>query len=678
MPDWADHTVDTLRRVCDWLSEERTGPWLMVLDSADDHDLWLGSSVPENSTEKRSLPLIDYLPRCDHGGIIVTTRDSQLGYRLVECKQNPIQVIRFEPKEASVLLLAKLSDDKGLSLEDADELTKALEYLPLTITQAAAYLKQIDISASEYLQLFRKGEADIPNLLAESIDDPGRDRETSNSIFQTWKISYDQIMKQSPAAADILSLMAMLDRQAIPQALLKGPGDSLLEFRAAISKLKAFSLVLEEKATSKFSLHRLVQLSTQKWLERQGRLFMWEQAALGTVARLYPTHVEYDAWPLAQDLNAHVRVVLKYSITTKACQVSRANILHGLGHYLFQQGHDSEARDVLEESRELRLENLGPEHLDTLITSSQLSAIYNKLRRLDKAYELQIRVLEITERTLESSHWLTLKTMSRLATTHNRKGNHIQAKELQRQCLELMERELGPLDKITLTELSNLTYTYMKLRQWRDAEVLGLKTLDLRTKTLGPTHPDTLTAMANLAWIYREQRRWKESEQLERKTLKHRTEVLGTEHPKTLNTMSNLARLHGYQEQWERAIDIQQQAVESYRQALGPNHPDTHNAQDHLRRFESKRERYESRRSSNSWLAPQDAESKSRSESSRSPDRYQPSHSRRRSGGSLSPGGRTRVDCYRRTSSSVSSRSVSPYPERDQMEWEVSTNWRKK
>lgn len=673
MPAWEDHTVDILRQVCDWLSDERNGPWLMVLDSADDHELWLGSSISEDTTGKRSLPLIDYLPRCDHGGILVTTRDSQVGYRLVECKQNPIQVMRFEPKEASVLLLAKLSDDKGLSLEDADELTKALEYLPLTITQAAAYLKQIDISAFEYLQLFRKGEADIPNLLAESIDDPGRDRETSNSIFQTWKISFDQIMKQSPAAADILSLMAMLDRQAIPQALLKGPGDSLLEFRAAISKLKAFSLVSEEKATSKFSLHRLVQLSMQKWLERQGRLFMWEQAALETVARLYPTHVEYDAWPLAQDLNAHVRVVLKYSITTKTCQVDRANILHGLGHYLFQQGQDIEAQEVLEESRKLRLENLGPEHLHTLITSSQLSAIYNKLFRIDEAYELQTHILEITERTLGSSHWLTLKAMSRLATTYNRKGKHVQAKKLQKQCLELMERELGPLDKITLTELSNFTYTHMKLRQWRDAEVLGLKTLDLRTKTLGPTHPDTLTAMANLAWIYREQRRWQESEQLERETLEHRTEILGTDHPKTLNTMSNLARLHGYQGQWEKAIDIQQQAVKSHRRALGPNHPDTRSAEERLATLESKRERHQSRRSSNSWLAPQDAESNSRSESSRSPDSYQLPHRRRRSGGSLSPGGRARADCYR-----PASRSVSPYPERDQMDWEISTNWRQK
>ena len=130
----------------------------MILDSADDHDLWLGSTARTSSSGK-SLPLIDYLPRCDHGGILITARDSQLGYRLTESKQNSIQIMRFEPDEARILLVAKLSEDRGLSREDADELTSALEYLPLAITQAAAYLRQIDISASEYLELFQKGRS---------------------------------------------------------------------------------------------------------------------------------------------------------------------------------------------------------------------------------------------------------------------------------------------------------------------------------------------------------------------------------------------------------------------------------------------------------------------------------------------------------------------------------------
>ncbi len=73
-------------------------------------------------------------------------------------------------------------------------------------------------------------------------------------------------MKQSPCAADMLSLIVMLDRRGISKELLQKPQDTLLEFRAAVAKLKSFPLVSEEKSSSKYSVHRLVQISTQKWL----------------------------------------------------------------------------------------------------------------------------------------------------------------------------------------------------------------------------------------------------------------------------------------------------------------------------------------------------------------------------------------------------------------------------
>ena len=666
-----DDEIDTLRRVCDWLTDHKNGPWLMVLDSADDDGLWLGSPA-RGASARGSLPLIDYLPRCDHGGIIVTTRDSQLGHRLTESKQNPIQVLRFERDDARVLLTAKLSEDKDLSREDADELTGALEYLPLTITQAAAYLRQIDISASEYLQLLRAGDTDIPNLLEDSIDDPGRDRETSNSIFQTWKLSFDQILHQSPAAADMLSLMAVLDRQAISQELLRRPEESLLEFKVAVSKLKAFSLITEDKSSSKYSLHRLVQLSTRKWLEHYGTLSMWEEAALAAVARLIPTVVEYKVWPVIQDLSSHAHIVLKYSITTRPCQMARANILHGLGHYCLEQGDDKSALDILLESRELRVENLGPEHEDTLTTLSLLSVAYSKLNRSREAHELQVEVWETTDYALGPSHPLTLKCMSRLAITYNKQGEYRRAEELQIQTLEAMERELGVEAKVTMTEMSNLAFTYIKLQKWEEAEELGLKTLNLRKQALGPNHPDTLTIMATLARVYRAQARWEEAEQLERKTLKHRLEILGPDHPKTLLTMHNLAKILASRKSWSEAEELQQQVLEGHRRMSGPGHFDTLRAEQYLAWLQSARKESSNGKSSSPRLVVPNANNgRRRARSLRISDRYPPPYARSGSSGSLSPFG-SNGDYYR-----PRPRSTSPYNE-GRMDSQLSSNWRKR
>ena len=591
IPDRDDREKDILRPVCDWLSDENNGPWMMVVDSADDSELWLGSTRRKASPENSSMPLIDYLPRGTHGRILVTTRDSQLGKKLLEGKQDPIQVTRFEPKEARILLSAKLSEERDLSHTDVDELTSALEYLPLTITQAAAYLKEIEITASEYLELFRAGESDIPNLLVESMDDPGRDRETPNSVFQTWRISFDHILKQSPSAADMLSLMAVLDRQAISQDLLQRPGDGELEFRAAISKLRAFSLITEERASSKYGLHRLVQLSTQKWLEHHGTISTWEEAAVSAVARQYPPVVEYKVWPLIQDLNSHSQVVLQYGSFNKSHHIDRAKILNGLGHYHSQQGQLPLALQLLTESRRLREEHLGPEHEDTLTTLGYEGSVYSKKGDFERAQQLQKDLIQKSMRVLGPNHLLTLKSMSRLAQTYNKgtynKGiKHGEAKELQLQVLALMEQILGPENQDTLVEMNNLAFTCNKLKHWRQAEDIGLKVLTIRTRVLGAKHPDTLTIMANLAWTYGGLSRWDEAEELERKVLEYRTEVLGPGHSKTLLAMSNLAETYSKRGRLDKAETLQRQALEERRRVLGEKNDDTLNAERRLARLE--------------------------------------------------------------------------------------------
>jgi len=63
----------------------------------------------------------------------------------------------------------------------------------------------------------------------------------------TWKISFDQIRRQKRRAADILSLMAMLDPQGVPKVLLERKDERMTEFIAATGTLQAFSLITVER-----------------------------------------------------------------------------------------------------------------------------------------------------------------------------------------------------------------------------------------------------------------------------------------------------------------------------------------------------------------------------------------------------------------------------------------------
>lgn len=434
LPDRENPDVDILKLVKDWLSNEVNGPWLMILDNADDRDLWLGLQSKTAQTKGTSIPLIQHLPRCIAGSLLITTRDRQLGHQLLEGKQKPLSISRLEPKEAQSLLSAKLSDQQ-LNPEDIEKLARELEYLPLTITQAAAYLEQTEISASEYLEIFQAGQSDIPNLLEESIYDPSRDHESSNSVFQTWRLSFEQLTRQSPKAADTLSLMAVLDRQAISSELVHG---SVLDRKAAIAKLKAFSLIQEESSSNKYSLHRLVQLSTQRWLADHDKLSHWQKAAIGAVARIYPEEVDFDQWALIQDLNSHVQVVLGHEFSEPTPLLDRARILHCLGHYTMEQGQASAALQMLSESHRLREKQLGNEDELTLGTLGLVVLALSKLHQPKQAREVCQQFHDSTNRVLGPRHRLTLKAKSRLAVCYNNDGQLEEGKELSLRALQLV------------------------------------------------------------------------------------------------------------------------------------------------------------------------------------------------------------------------------------------------
>ena len=130
---------------------------------------------------------------------------------------------------------------------------------------------------------WRKFYVDLPD---RRRDGPGRD--FANSVIRTWKVSFDQIRKQDPRAAELLSLMAVLDGQGIPKKLLDKDGGKGTEFIDAIGTLSAFSFVSLEIGRATLVIHRLVQVSTRTWLDIYGEMAKWQQVAIQVVTDAFP------------------------------------------------------------------------------------------------------------------------------------------------------------------------------------------------------------------------------------------------------------------------------------------------------------------------------------------------------------------------------------------------------
>jgi tetratricopeptide (TPR) repeat protein len=593
LPGLDDPKTDILDRVFQWLKGDDSGEWLMILDNADDESIFFShrrTEVHQRSDQNQpTTALSAYLPQNARGSILVTSRNRVAAFKLVDREEHIVKVELMEQNVSKELLRRKLPNDES-NEEECSELVKALGYLPLAITQAAAYIAMMpqSMTISKYVEYFHDEKNQV-SLLSKDGGDIRRDPEVPNAVMITWQISFDQIKKESTQAAKLLSRMCVLDRQGIPKFLFcqddhrgalaseDDDGDALffkdaLAFDDAIGKLASFSFIEAEKDWDIFQMHRLVQLSTKKWLEAHGEIEKRKADVLKLLSKKFPNG-NYENWKICEALDPHTRTVLAYTI--QGCKLERADILHHSAWYVWARGNYEIAKDMIQKAVDAREELLGRDHPNTLRSLALLALVLRYQGRWNEAEEILVPLIETRKMVLRQEHPDTLTGMNNLALTYGDQKRWEEAEKLQMQVLKTRKRVLGQEHPDTLATMHNLASTYWDQKRWEEAEKLEIQVLETRKRVLGQEHPDTLMSMNNLASTYADQKRWEEAEKLEIQVLETRKRVLGQEHPDTLTTMSNLASTYWDQKRWEEAEKLAIQVLETSKRVLGQEHPDT-------------------------------------------------------------------------------------------------------
>jgi hypothetical protein len=85
--------------------------------------------------------------------------------------------------------------------------------MPLAVVQVAAFINQraLQCLVREYIEKFQKTDRSKTSLLTHVAGHHRRDRDAKNSIILTWQISFNYIHQERPSAADLLSLMSLLE-----------------------------------------------------------------------------------------------------------------------------------------------------------------------------------------------------------------------------------------------------------------------------------------------------------------------------------------------------------------------------------------------------------------------------------------------------------------------------------
>ena len=420
----------------------------MVLDNADDLDMFFSSSISTTADSESTSPLLDYLPRSSRGFMLITSRDESLAKRFAGTRASVV-VNLMSPAEAQELLESRQDKDRGSSDRDqSEDLFEALGYLPLAIAQAAAYIDENHITISQYLKMFDTSDSELQDLLSEGLGDLRRDSQSHNSIIKTWKLSFDLICKQKPLAAEILSLMAVLDRQGISESLLRDASDREIDFRTALGTLISFSLIKAEMNGAGYGLHRLVQLAIQKWLEIQNTIGNWQKKALVVVANSFPFS-GFETWTTCEALLPHALKVLQYEDAGKSCPEKYSSLSYNVGKFDFDQGRYEKACTKFSAVISVGKEHFAPDHPTILPSISHLGASYTQLGRHEEAEELLVKVVKYMKRVLGAEHLDTIININLLAGLFHGQGRLEEAEKLQVESIEDLKRLQGPEHRTT-------------------------------------------------------------------------------------------------------------------------------------------------------------------------------------------------------------------------------------
>jgi hypothetical protein len=200
IPGINDDNVDIKKLVKDRLSQPSLGGWLMIVDNADDPNLMFGAG-----SKQKSAHIFDWLPHSSNGSILFTTRSNKMAERLTPDSEN-LDMGRLEAGEARQILWKRIAKKDILNDGAAiNELLAILESLPLAIVQAAAFINNNSITVAHYVSLFRDTSTNAAELFSERFEDRSRYQEMDSTIAKTWHISFEQIRKDDPIAAEYLS-----------------------------------------------------------------------------------------------------------------------------------------------------------------------------------------------------------------------------------------------------------------------------------------------------------------------------------------------------------------------------------------------------------------------------------------------------------------------------------------
>jgi len=544
-----------------WL-EENSG-WLLILDNADDPKI-----------------IEDFLPLKPKGYIFLTSRSQSFENIGIS---NPVELEKMLPSEAKEFFLKRSGRIKlkATEIEAIESIAQELDYLPLAMEQAGAYIFKIKCSFQDYLSSYRERGL---RLLEKFPASTGKYPE---SVATTWSLNFEQVMQKSIAAAELLYASAFLEHDNIPfEIISKGANELGTAIASSLDNIENDPLVLDEVfepliqyslinrdfAIHTYSIHRLVQEVLKDRMDVPTQR-LWSERVVKATSWALP-EVEFSYWYLCNQLLPHAQkcidLIEKWNLESQEA----AKLLNGAGCYLRIRVRFNEAEIFLKRALDIREKILDGNHPDIAKSLNSIAGLYVDQGKYAEAEPLYKRALDIRENVLEQDHPDIAKSLHNLAGLYRRQGKYDKAEPLYRRALEIRERILEPDHPDMATSLNDFAILLEEQGKNDEAEPHYKRALEIFEEVLESDHPDVATCLNNLGGLYSRKGNYDEAEPLLIRALGIFENVLQPNHPDVAICLNNLGNLNRKQGKYDEAKTLFSRSLEISEKVLGPYHPD--------------------------------------------------------------------------------------------------------
>ena len=426
----------------------------------------------------------------------------------------------YEAAEAVGYLRQRLTEARKAHLLDdrAGDLARALGWLPLALSHAAAYMIGQRVTCGGYLDLYTAGSDKLDELMPGDPDGHGRaPAGHARSVTVTLLLGLDAAAGAvAGLARPALDLAAVLDPAGCPEALwATGPACAYLaacrtpatseraggpaepvtagQARAALLQLDRYGLItLDEQAGHRaVRIHALTARAARE--TAPGRQAAAVRAAADAVLALWPG-AHHDQPGLTAVLRASTAALTAHTGDALWTPAGGHPLVWRAGLSLLHAGLHHPAITHWEHATGTAVRILGPAHPATLTAQANLAASYDQAGRTGEAITIEEKVAAGRLRILGPEHPDTLTAQGNLASSYCQAGRAGEAITIGEQVAAAAVRVLGPEHPDTLAAQGNLAASYWLAGRAGEAIAILEQVAAASVRVLGPEHPDTEAA----------------------------------------------------------------------------------------------------------------------------------------------------------------------------------------